>query len=90
MLVPFKGRVTLPKRMDFRKVPKGVGGVIFTPDFGPLNRASFERKKLQHVIPKRMGGGGSKAVWNFSENSSVLVASPVPITEITLLHRQCF
>ena len=22
--------------------------------------------------------GGSKAVWNFSENSSVLVASPVP------------
>ena len=23
-------------------------------------------------------GGGSKAVWNFSENSSVLVASPVP------------
>ena len=24
-----------------------------------------------------MRGGGSKAVWNFSENSSVLVASPV-------------
>ena len=25
-----------------------------------------------------MRGGRSKAFWNFSENSSVLVASPVP------------
>ena len=28
-------------------------------------------KNLQHNFPK-MRGGGSKAVWNFSENSSVL------------------
>ena len=30
-------------------------------------------KKLQYDLLKMMGGGGwSKAVWNFSENSSVL------------------
>ena len=28
-------------------------------------------KNLQHNFPK-MRGGGSKAIWNFSENSSVL------------------
>ena len=27
---------------------------------------------------KGKGGGVSKAVWNFSENSSVLVAPPIP------------
>ena len=37
------------------------------------------RKKLQHNFPKmRGGGGGSKAVWNFSENSSVLEGECVP------------
>ena len=35
------------------------------------------RKKLQHNFPK-MRGGGSKAVWNFSENSSVLEGVSVP------------
>ena len=35
------------------------------------------RKKLQHNFPK-MRGGGSKAVWNFSENSSVLEGVGVP------------
>ena len=30
-------------------------------------------KNLQHDFPKsKIRGGGSKAVWNFSENSSVL------------------
>ena len=29
-------------------------------------------KNPQHDFPKMRGGGGSKAVWNFSENSSVL------------------
>ena len=33
-------------------------------------------KNLQHDFPKMRGG--SKAVWNFSEYSSVLVATPVP------------
>ena len=33
-------------------------------------------KKLQYDFLKMMGG--SKAVWNFSENSSVLEAPPVP------------
>ena len=27
---------------------------------------------------EKRGGGGSKALWNFSENSSVLVWPPVP------------
>ena len=30
------------------------------------------------MIFRKWGEGGSTAVWNFSENSSVLVASPVP------------
>ena len=33
-------------------------------------------KKLQHDFPKMRGG--SKAVWNFSENSSVLDVSGIP------------
>ena len=48
-----------PKRMNFRKVPKG-GGVIFNPqiyiaDFGPLNRVICAENKE-----------GLKAIWNFS------------------------
>ena len=35
-------------------------------------------KKLQYNFPKMKGGGGSKAIWNFSENSSDLVAPPFP------------
>ena len=35
------------------------------------------RKKLQYNFPK-MSGGGSKAVWNFSDNSSVLEGEGVP------------
>ena len=34
-------------------------------------------KNLQYDFPK-MRGGGSKAVWNFSENSSVLVGGGFP------------
>ena len=38
-----KGRVTLPKRMNFQKNSKRGGGIIFNPkiyvaDFGPFNR----------------------------------------------------
>ena len=70
-------------RWFFGKVPKG-RGVIFNPkdhnaDFGSLNRAcnrAFLRKKCNMIFQK--WGGGSKAVWNFFENSSVLVSSPVP------------
>ena len=38
------------------------------------------RKNLQHNFPKMRGGwgGGSKAVWNFSENSSVLKEVGIP------------
>ena len=35
------------------------------------------KKKLQHNFPKMRGGGGSKAVWNFSEILSAFVALPV-------------
>ena len=46
-----------------------------------LKTATFEGfvaslKKLQHNLPKMRGG--SRAVWNFSENSAVLEAPPVP------------
>ena len=62
----------------------GGGGVIFNPknyiaDFGPLQGlfSDIVRKKLQYSFPK-MREGESKAVWNFSENSSDLVAPPFP------------
>ena len=53
----------VPKRFQKYKVP-----------------ATFEEfvaslKNLQHNFPKMRGG--SKAVWNFSKNSSILVTSPV-------------
>ena len=35
-------------------------------------------KNLQHNFPKMRGGEGSKAVWNFSENSSVLEGESFP------------
>ena len=35
------------------------------------------RKNLQYDFPKNEGGG-SKTVWNFSENSSVLEGKGVP------------
>ena len=64
-------------------------GVIFNPKiyiaaFGllyrTLNREFLE--KLQYKFTKMRGWGGvSKAVWNFSENSSVLVPPPVPYLE---------
>ena len=59
--------MTQPKGMNFRKSSKG-GWVIFDPktyvaDFGPLNGQCSENE-----------GGGSKAILNFSENSSYLVA----------------
>ena len=37
----------------------------------------YSGKKAQHDFPK-MRGGGSKAVWNFSKNSSVLVEPSFP------------
>ena len=40
-------------------------------------------KNLQHNFPKMREG--SKAVWNFSENSSDLVAWPVPKGGATLI-----
>ena len=39
------------------------------------------RKNLQHNFPK-MRGGGSKAVWNFSENSFVLEGVGFPNTAV--------
>ena len=71
------GCLTTPIRMNFRKSSEG-GGVIFNPknyiaDFCHYRRYFGHefRKNLQYDFPK-MRGGGSKAVWNFSENSSVL------------------
>ena len=41
----------------------------------------YSGKKAQHDFPK-MRGGGSKAVWNFSKNSSVLVEPSFPYSSI--------
>ena len=52
---------------------------FFIPDFCYYRRY-FDRefqKKLQYNFPK-MRGGGSKAVWNFYKNSTVLEGWPFP------------
>ena len=81
-MVPIRGkeRIAPRNRMNFGKVPKGGGGVIFNPkiyvaDFKPYTglKEGFSEKNLQHEIE-----GGSKVVWIFSENSSNLVAPSVP------------
>ena len=62
--------------MNFRK--KGGGGV---PPIRMNFVANFwaSRKKRNKVSKNRGGrGGGSEAVWKFSENSSVLVRTGVP------------
>ena len=71
--------MNLPKRMFFRKSSKRGGGSfpiqkfilqIFAIINGTLVMNSG--KNLQYNFPKTRGGGGSKAIWNFSENSSAL------------------
>ena len=90
------GKVRLPNRMIFWKSAKGVGVTfnpkIYSADFGPKNRF-FERKIKKTnctVIFQKWGSGGSKAVWNFAEKSSVLVASSVPNASQASHHRTCF
>ena len=46
------GRMAPSKQMNFQKIPKGGGGVIFNAKiyiakFGPLNRAFFSMKMIQ-------------------------------------------
>ena len=70
------------------KVPRGGGGggrkVTFNPknnvaDFGPSNRAFWAWNWKQRIATWfSENEGGAKAVWNFSENLSVLVQWPVP------------
>ena len=87
LLFLVKGRMAVLKRMIFRKSSKGgregyFQSKKFIADFGPLYRAFKRafRKKMHCDFPKMRGarGGDSKAVWNFSKKSSVLVPSPVP------------
>ena len=66
------------------KFQRGGGGIIFNPKIYVADFCHYRRyfghefqKKLQHNFPK-MRGGGSKAVWNFSENSSVLEGVSFP------------
>ena len=73
------------KTDDFlEKFRRGEGVVIFNPkiyiaDFAIIDDTSVMNfgKNLQYDFPK-MRGGGSKAIWNFSENSSVLDVSGIP------------
>ena len=58
-------------------------GVIFNPkihiaDFGNFKRGFLSMKLIQM---SNFRGGGSKAVWNFSENSSDLSPPSFPIKD---------
>ena len=95
-----KGRLPLPKRMNFRKSSKRGGGHFQSKNLYckiwtfkqvyvtmKLIQSVARLKKLQYNFPK-MRGGGSKAVWNFSENSSILEEKGVPyIAGIYELHK---
>ena len=45
---------------------------------------AFLSENLQYNFPKTRGGGGSKAIWNFSEKTSVLVFSFVPYGKVMI------
>ena len=55
--------------------------------FAIINASSvmYSGKKAQHDFPKMRGGGGSKGVWNFSENSSNMVEIVTPNTHVCFL-----
>ena len=70
--------------MNFRQSSKGRGGNISDPknyiaffyigDIFDAQSQCIPKKSQCDFLKMRGGGGGeSKAVWNFSENSSVLV-----------------
>ena len=87
------GRVRVPKLMNFRKgskrpppapqngpyLWKSCACISYYLALVPpcIYSTISIIKKLQHNFPK-MRGGGSKAVWNFSENSSDLVEPSFP------------
>ena len=87
-----KGSLSLPLSMNFWKSSKGGGGVISDPkNFvakflafetpiwgGHFCSKNFRSKKSQHFSQKRGRGGGSKAVWNFSKKSSIMVQTGFP------------
>ena len=70
-----KGCLTTPKRMNFRKRGSFSIQKFVLQIFAIIDDTSVMNfgKKLQYDFLKMMGEG-SKAVWKFSENSSVLVA----------------
>ena len=83
----FLGKDGISKSDEFlEKFQKGGGGGHFQSKnlccrfFAIINASSlmYSRKKAQHDFPKMRGGGGSKAVWNFSKNSSLLETPPFP------------
>ena len=45
--------------------------------------------KICNIIFRKRGGGGSKAIWNFSEKTSVLVGSSVPKPRMEVLLQVC-
>ena len=69
-----KGRVTLPKRMIFRKGSKRPLTPTPRRSEWSLSLEFWKSGKLQHKMK-----GGSKAVWISSKNSSDLVALSVPL-----------
>ena len=47
------------------------------------------KKEMQDDFPKMgVGGGGPKAVWNFSENSSFLVAPAIVMVSLICMEQK--
>ena len=81
-----KGRVRVPKRINFLKLSKcghcqseNLYCRVWTFFW------TFSEKKCNIIFWKQSGGGMSKAIWNFSENLSVLVPWPVSLYSLVTI-----
>ena len=84
--------MTVPERMNFSTSSKGCWGsfsnqkiILQIFDLYTGFKEGFS-EKMQYDSPK-MREAGSKAAWNFSKNSSVLVKPPVPYSLLLLCHK---
>ena len=80
-----KGSLSLPKQMNFWKSSEGGRWVISNPKSYVAHFCHYKGVLQSWILGKKSAtwfseneGGGSSAVWNFSENSSVLVGRGFP------------
>ena len=83
--VSIKRNFQIWPKTKLSSVQSTVGGghfqSIYVAEFGPFNRAFWAwnlKKKNCKIIYRKLGVGGSKTLWNFSEMQSVFETPPIP------------